>query len=142
MKALIKNEGDVIGWKEDHQIVGPRALAAKRSPLRFTSYMLPEGEDEVLYRLVLQSDDYGIHNMSIFVDEKGQLSVTSAYDWETGCIVPIVLSETEFAIAGCDLTIDENGEPSVHIRSSSESAPEQRVKNQQYSAKFLEIRSP
>lgn len=122
--------------------MGLRALTAKRSLLHFTSHVLPEGEDEVLYRLVLQSDDYGIHNMSIFVNEKGQLSVTSVYDWETGCIVPIVLSEIEFAIAGCDLTIDENGEPSVHIRSSSESAPKQRVKNQQYSAKFLEVRSP
>lgn len=122
--------------------MSPRALAAKQSMLRFISHMLPEGEDEVLYRLVLQSDDYGIHNISIFVDQTGQLSVTSVYDWETGCIVPIILCEIEFAIAGCDLTIDENGEPSVHIRSSSESAPEQRVKNQQYSAEFLEVRNP
>jgi len=104
--------------------------------------MLPEGEDEVLYRLFLQSDDYGVHNMSIFVDETGQLSVTSVYDWESGCIVPIILSEIEFAIAGCDLNIDENGEPSVNVRSSLKSTPEQRVKNQQYSAKFLEVRSP
>jgi hypothetical protein len=80
IEALIKNEGDIIGWEEDHQIVGPKALAAKQSLLRFISHMLPGGEDEVLYRLVLQSDDYGIQNMSIFVDETAQVSVTSVYD--------------------------------------------------------------
>lgn len=139
VEGLIGNEGDSIGWEEDKLTVGPLAFAAKQSLLRFIPLMLPEGDDEVLYRLVLQHDDFGIHNMSVDVDEAGEPSLTSVYDWETGCIVPIILTEIEFSIAGCDLIVDEKGEPSVHIRSDLERGPERRLQNQQYSVEFLNV---
>jgi len=33
--------------------------------------------------------------MSITIDANGQPFVTSLYDWETGCIVPAILSDPE-----------------------------------------------
>ncbi|KAI7783175.1 uncharacterized protein LA080_012471 [Diaporthe eres] len=56
------------------------------------------GDDEVLYRLVLQHDDFGLHNIPVDVDEAGELSLTSVYDWGTGCIIPVILTEIEFSI--------------------------------------------
>lgn len=95
--------------------VDPNVIAAKQSLLRFIPHMLPEEDDENLYRFVLQHDDYGIHNMSIFVDEKGAIDITSVYDWETGCIVPLILSEIDFLIFGRYLTVDEDGEPAWRL---------------------------
>lgn len=66
-------------------------------------------DDEVLSRLVLQHDDFGLHNIPVDVDEAGELSLTSVYDWETGCIIPVILTEIEFLFARCDLIVDEKG---------------------------------
>lgn len=85
VEALIKNEGDIIGWEVDQQHVGTKALAARASLLRLIDVILPDDDDE-LYRLVLQHDDFGIHNMSVFVDEDGHLTITSVYDWETDAL--------------------------------------------------------
>ncbi|KAG6362093.1 hypothetical protein INS49_010322 [Diaporthe citri] len=136
-EGLIGNQGDRIGWEEDKLTVGPLASAAKQSLLRLIPLILPEGDDEVLYRLVLQHDDFGLHSISVDVDEAGELSLTSVYDWETGCIIPVILSEIEFSIAGCRLIVDEKGEPSVHLRSDQEREPERSAQNQRYSADFL-----
>lgn len=138
IEAMIRNEGDTIGWEEDKQLVSAKMLTAKKSLLRLIELILPEGEE--LYRLVLQHDDFGIHNMSVYVDEDDILHVTSVYDWETGCIVPILLSESELSIAGCDLIVNEDGHPIVHIRSDSEKTGEQRLRNQTYSEVYLEVR--
>lgn len=139
VEGLIGNQGDRIGWEEDKLTVGPLAAAAKQSLLCLIPLILPEGDNEVLYRLVLQHDDFGLHNISVDVDEAGELSLTSVYDWETGCIIPVILTEIEFSIAGCDLIVDENGEPSVHFRSDQEREPERCSKNQRYSADFLNV---
>lgn len=139
VEGLIGSEGDRIGWEEDKLTVGPLVSAAKQSLLCLIPLILPEGDDEVLYRLVLQHDDFGLRNISVDVDEAGELSLTSVYDWETGCIIPVILTEIEFSIAGCDLIVDEKGEPSVHFWSDQEREPERRSKNQRYSADFLNV---
>lgn len=139
VEGLIGDIGDRIGWEEDNLTVGPRAFAAKQSLLCLIPLVLPEGDEEVLYRFVLQHDDFGIHNMSFDVDEAGEIRLTSVYDWETGCILPIILTEIEFSIAGCDLIVNEEGEPSVHIRSDLERQPERRLQNQQYAVEFLNV---
>ena len=69
-------------------------------------------EQDTLYRLVLEHGDFGIHNMMITRDENSLPLVTSLYDWETGCIVPAILSDPLMAVA-VDLVTDENGEPSI-----------------------------
>lgn len=137
--SIIKNEGDIIGFSDSSYKVGKRLLAAKRTLLRVVPYILPKVDDELLYRFVLQHDDLGLHNMSIFVDESGQVKLTSIYDWETANIVPVILSDFDFSIAGCDLRVDEGGKPWVHIRSSSEEEPERQAKNQQHSEDFLKV---
>ncbi|KAF4441810.1 3-hydroxybutyryl- dehydratase [Fusarium albosuccineum] len=137
VETMIKNEGDIIGWPEDKETVGPRALAAKKSLLQLIPLILPEGDEAVLYRPVLQHDDFGIHNMLNLVTESDQTRITSVFDWETGCIVPAVMSEITFMIVGCDLITDENGEPSVYVRSELAGRPEERAKNSAYSAAFL-----
>ncbi|KAL2066784.1 hypothetical protein VTL71DRAFT_1208, partial [Oculimacula yallundae] len=114
INATIKNEGDMIGWKVDEETVGPIALAAKMSLLRALPHILPQETTDVpLYRLVLEHGDFGIHNTSITTDTDGTPIVTSLYDWETGCIVPALLSDPLVAVSPVDLFIDANGGPAV-----------------------------
>lgn len=139
IQSIIKNEGDIIGFSDSPYKVGSRLLAAKQTLLRVLPHILPEGDDRLLYRFVLQQDDLGLHNMSIFVGESGKVTVTSVYDWETANIVPVILSEFDFSIAGCDLRADEAGRPWVHIRSPLEAEPERQAKNQQHAEEFLKV---
>lgn len=61
------------------------------------------------------------------------------YDWETGCIIPVILTKIEFSIDGCYLIVDEKGELWVHMRSDLELEPERRAQNQRYSVGFLNV---
>lgn len=110
----MKNIGDVIGWEDDYNTVGPVAFAAKQFFWRLIPHILPEESGETcLYRLVLEYGDYGIHNMSITKDTSGQPLITSLFDWETGCIVPALLSDPEMAVH-MDLNVDEEGAPTFY----------------------------
>lgn len=114
IKATIKNEGDMIGWDSDEETVGPIAFAAKQSLLCAIPHIMPLESTEVsLYRLVLEHGDFGIHNTTITKDVNGEPLVTSLYDWETGCIVPALLSDTNVAAGPVDLITDEEGGPCV-----------------------------
>lgn len=113
IEATIRNIGDMIGWEDDNKTVGPIATAAKQSLLRLIPYIVPRNGDQTsLYRLVLDHGDFGIHNMSITTDTNDRPCVTSLYDWETGCIVPAILSDPLMAVT-VDLVTDENGTPSI-----------------------------
>jgi hypothetical protein len=113
IEATIKNLGDRIGWEDDHNTVGPVSAAAKQSLLRLIPHIMPAGiQDDVLYRFVIDHGDFGIHNMSITMDKSSRPVVTSLYDWETGCIVPAILSDPLMAVS-VDLVTDEDGEPAV-----------------------------
>ena len=102
----------MIGWPSDNATVGPVAFAAKHSLLKLIPYLLPAESEEVdLYRLVLDHGDFGIHNMTIMMNADGQPIVTSIFDWETGSIVPALLSDPEMVVT-VDLIIGENGRPS------------------------------
>lgn len=60
--------------------------------------MPKESTEFPLYRLVLEHGDFGIHNTSISRDADGDPLVTSLYDWETACIVPVLLSDPLVAL--------------------------------------------
>lgn len=128
-----------LEWEEDKLTVGPLASAAKQSLLCLLPPILPICDDEVLSRLVPQHDDFGLHNISFAVDEAAELRLTPVYDWETGGIIPAILTQIEFSIAGCDLIVDEKGHPSAHARSDQERQPERSAQNQQYSVEFLNV---
>ena len=114
IKATIKNEGDMIGWEDDNETVGPKALAAKQSLLRAIPYLMPpENASKSLYRFTLEHGDFGIHNTSIADDASGRPLVTSLYDWETACIAPALLSDPLVAAGPVDLIIDGEGRPAV-----------------------------
>lgn len=105
------NIGDMIGWEDDHNTVGPVAAAAKRSLLRLIPRIMPKGDDEeVLYRFVIEHGDFGIHNMPIAMDVEQQPIITSVYDWETDCIIPAILSDPMMAVT-VDLTTDNEANP-------------------------------
>lgn len=113
IEATIKNVGDMIGWEDDNNTVGPIAAAAKQSLLRLVPHIIPAENGRIsLYRLVLDHGDFGIHNMSITRDTNYKPLVTSVYDWETGCIVPAILSDPLMAVS-VNLSADENAAPSV-----------------------------
>ncbi|KAJ7119447.1 hypothetical protein C8R44DRAFT_624873 [Mycena epipterygia] len=108
INEMIPDEGGTIGWEEDHSVVGPIASRAKKSLLQLMPLIMPENDQEVLYRLVLEHGDFGIHNMAI----TDTPTVTSLYDWETGHIVPAILSDPQMAIY-VDLGIDGDGLPVI-----------------------------
>ncbi|KDQ49291.1 hypothetical protein JAAARDRAFT_200997 [Jaapia argillacea MUCL 33604] len=113
IEATIKDLGETIGLEDNKSIVGPIAAAAKQSILRLIPHIMPSENDQTsLYRLVLDHYDFGFHNMSVTMDAHGQPLVTSLYDWETGCIVPAILSDPVLVVS-VDLVTDENAGPSV-----------------------------
>lgn len=128
IEATIKNLGDMIGWEDDNNIVGPTAAAAKQSLLRLIPHIMPADSDNdqsSLYRLVLEHGDFGIHNMSITTDADCQPLVTSLFGWETACIVPAILSDPMMAVA-VDLATDENATASV-TRVPDDATPDDRA---------------
>ncbi|KAF3911609.1 hypothetical protein AA313_de0200784 [Arthrobotrys entomopaga] len=106
----------MIGWEDDNNVVGSIAAAAKISLIRLIPHIMPAENSEKgafhLYRFVLEHGDFGIHNMSITVDPSGEPLITSLYDWETGCILPAILSDPLMAV-WVDLVTDDNGTPSI-----------------------------
>lgn len=127
IEATIKNEGDMIRREDDEEIVGSVALAAKQSLLKAIPYLLPQENFEVLYRLLLEHGDLGIHNTSITEDDSGKPRVTSLYDWETASIVPALLADPMIAVRPVDLTTDERAEPAVTKIPPSPEAAEMEV---------------
>ena len=101
--------------------------------------MPPDSDHTNLYRLVLDHLDFGIHNMSISIDEKGQPLVTSLFDWETGCVVPAILSDPLMAVT-VDLVTDENGSPSI-IRVPSDTTPDNRTEYMTWATQYFKVRS-
>ena len=129
----------MIGWESDNVTVGPIAAAAKQSLLRLIPHIMPINSDQTsLYRLVLDHGDFGIHNMSITMDANGQPVVTSLYDWETGCIVPAILSDPLMAV-WVDLVADENAAPSF-IRVPDYATPEDRVQYMTWARHYFMVR--
>ncbi|KAH8883090.1 hypothetical protein GQ53DRAFT_883603 [Thozetella sp. PMI_491] len=140
IKATIREVGDMIGWESDGNTVGPVAFAAKRSLLRLIPHILPKDDGpDSLYRLVLEHGDFGVHNMTIAEGSDALPQVTSLFDWETGCIVPALLSDPLMAVT-VDLVVDHNAAPSftrVSEGASSESDLEQYGKWSRQYFKFL-----
>lgn len=113
IRAIIPNLGENMGFDDDNYVVSPIVAAAKRSLLRVLPYILPaDSRRPALYRLVLEHGDYGIHNMSIAFDADHNPVVTSIYDWESGNIVPAILSDPMMSLY-VDLIEDKNGGSSV-----------------------------
>jgi len=140
IEATIKNIGDMIGWESDNVTVGPIAAAAKQSLLRLIPHITPADNDQPsLYSLVLDHGDFGIHNMSITVDANGQPLITSLYDWETGCIVPAILSDPMMAVT-VDLITDENATPSF-IRVPDHATLDNRAEYMTWARQYFKVRS-
>ena len=116
----------MIGWEDDEETVGSIALAAKQSLLNAIPHLLPQENSEVLYRLVLEHGDFGIHNTSITRDNN-KPHITSLYDWETACIVPALLADPLVATGPVDLITNECGEPAITRIPGSPTATELEV---------------
>ncbi|KAJ7126489.1 hypothetical protein C8R46DRAFT_59678 [Mycena filopes] len=140
VKEMIKEEGDMIGWESDHNVVGPVAARAKLSLLRLIPLILPfETDDDAdFYRLVLEHGDFGIHNMTI--TESGDTPVvTSLYDFETGHIVPALLSDPQLATP-VDFEVNGDGLP-VLSRLPDGAAPEYVAEYEAYAAHYFKVLS-
>lgn len=139
IEATIGKIDDMIGWESDDEVVGHRAAAAKQSLLRLIPHIMPEGDDEPsLYRLVLEHGDFGIHNMSITTAKDGRPLVTSLYDWETGCVVPAILSDLSMAIVPVDLITDDNAAPSI-TRVPDDTTAEEREKYTAWAMEYIKV---
>jgi hypothetical protein len=114
IEETIRNPGDMIGWGDDQETVGPVASSAKQSLLSaLPSILPPENAGGRLYQHVLEHGDYGIHNITISTSPDGSPLVTSLFDWETACIAPALLADPLVAVIPCDLGADEDGKPTV-----------------------------
>jgi hypothetical protein len=134
IEATIGNEGDMIGWEDDNNVVGPVAAAAKQSLLRLIPHIMPIDSD--IYRLVLEHGDFGVHNMSTRVDSSGPI-ITSLFDWETSCIVPALLSDPEMAVT-VDLVLDVNVAPSI-TRVGSKATADEREEYMSWSRHYFKV---
>ena len=102
----------MIGWPDDHQVVGPRAFQAKAQLLQLLPKILPtSGDEHSIYRLVLDHGDFGIHNMAI-AGSKASPEVKAVFDWETASIVPALLSDPLMAVV-VDLIVDNGAHAAV-----------------------------
>lgn len=138
INAIIRNQGDIIGYADDNFTVGPITAAAKQSLLRLIPYILPADSDKTfLYRLVLEHGDFGIHNMSIALDANSRPLVASVYDWETGCILPAILSDP-FMRLHFDLVEDKNGNPSI-TRTKEDTTREDRAEHMRYAREYYKV---
>lgn len=138
-EALTRTEGVTAA--------GPKAPAAKRALLRLLPHMLPPEdarEAQQLYRPVLQHDDYGIHNMSIRVDDDdehdGRVGITSVFDWESACVVPVLLADVDFLVHGRFLAVDADGRPTWRMWSASDEPRLQwHAQNQRHACHYLKV---
>jgi hypothetical protein len=76
--------------------------------------------------------------MSITTERDGQPLVTSLYDWETGCIVPAILSDPSMAIVPVDLFTDENAAPSI-TRVPDDTTAEERKKYTAWATEYIKV---
>jgi hypothetical protein len=130
----------MIGWEEDNVTVGPIAAVAKQSLLELILRILPEDDNEIsLYRLVLDHGDFGIHNMSIAMNANCDPCITSLYDWETGYIIPAILSDPLMAV-WVDLVTDENGVAS-YIRIPDGASPQDHVQYNTWTNDYFKVRA-
>jgi hypothetical protein len=114
IEATIRNPGDMVGWEDDEETVGPVASSAKKSLLSVLPLILPsEDAGGRLYRHVLEHGDYEIHNVSIKTSPDGLPLVTSVFDWETACMVPAFLADPLVAVIGADLGAGGDGKSYV-----------------------------
>lgn len=104
-------------WKDHQEFERGQFSAAKTALLGRIIEVLPEDEagDQGVYRLVLQHGDFGIHNMTVSVEDE-VAKITSLYDWETGCVVPAILADVGFSLPGFDIGVDTNGKATVNVR--------------------------
>lgn len=114
IEATIGQVGDMIGWEDDNETVGPIALAAKQSLLNAIPHIMPpEGSSPYLYRFVLEHGDFGIHNATVKINSDGTPTATSIFDWETACIWPALLSDPELAVFPVDLQTNAEGSAAI-----------------------------
>ena len=124
---------EVLGWSSSSGNCG-RTAGESLIP-----HIMPADSDQTsLYRLVLNHGDFGIHNMSITMDANGQPLVMSLYDWETGCIVPAILSDPLMAVT-VDLVTDENAAPSI-TRVSDGATPDDRAQYITWARQYFKVR--
>jgi len=77
--------------------------------------------------------------MSIAVDANDQPLVTSLYDWETGCIVPAILSDPLIAVVAVDLVADKDAAPST-APASDDATPEDRAQYDIWARQYFKVR--
>jgi hypothetical protein len=78
--------------------------------------------------------------MSIKIHISGQPFVTSLYDWETGYIVPAILSDPLVAVV-IDLVTDKNAAPSI-TRVPQNATRDDRAEYMTWARQYFEVRFP
>lgn len=138
IEATIRIVGDMIGWEDDGNTVGSTATAAKQSILRLVPRIIPEGDDQAsLYRFVLEHGDFGIHNMTVATDAAtGGPLVMSIFDWETGHVVPAILSDSMMA-AAVDLTTD--GDAALSATRVGDNTPSELEENMAWTRQYIKV---
>lgn len=137
IEEMIGKEGDPIGWPDDPHVVGPLALAAKSSLLRFIPLVMPldSADTHGFYRLVLEHGDFGIHNMTITEGEHPE--VTSLFDWDTAHIVPAILSDPSLVLL-VNVTVDSEGNPE-YAGEWEDATQEDHAEMQQWASTYVQV---
>ncbi|KND92187.1 hypothetical protein TOPH_03052 [Tolypocladium ophioglossoides CBS 100239] len=135
IEATIRNIGDMIGWENDNNTVGPIAVVAKQSLLRLIPYIMPADSSQSSLPSRSRPRRFWYPQHVHYMDANNNPLATSLYDWETGCIVPAILSDPLMAVV-VDLVTDENANPSI-TRVPSDATPSDRVQYMEWTRHYF-----
>jgi hypothetical protein len=106
----------VTGKEKNDTSLKATFACTRQALLELVPRILPkprkQAAKDALYRFVLDHGDFGMHNMTVAMDNDRKPYITSVFDWEGGSVVPALLSEPKM-VTTVDLIIDENGDPSI-----------------------------
>ncbi len=109
----------------------PSALFCQSLPTHFACR-----QQTALASIVL-CGNFGIHNLSITRNTKGQPLVASLYNWEAGGILPAILSDLTRSLC-FDLVEDKNGAPSV-TRQVEEATPKEGAQHMRCTRVYFKV---
>jgi hypothetical protein len=127
-----------------YHLMTPSLEKVHKALVRLVPLILPRStfwlKESRLYRFVLDHGDFGVHNMTVAMDDGGQPKITSVYDWEGGRVVPAILCEPKM-VTTVDLVIDEKGKPNIS-RWGDGDTPEKMAQYRKWTEEYYKVSCP
>jgi hypothetical protein len=145
--AVLGEAGDLStakGKENDGTSIKATFACTRQAVLELLPRILPkprkQAAKDALYRFVLDHGDFGMHNMTVAMNDDNEPYITSIFDWEGGSVVPALLSEPKM-VTTVDLIVDENGAPSISRWGDGDS-PEKMTEYRKWTKRYYKVSRP